>query len=128
MTLPHYVRTAAYSLTLFLFLGVVGCEDSTTTFEEPVLADLETSVQPDTIMAHTVAQVKTMRQQSGIDQRAMAIDGVISVGTSGNSNDDAWIQILVKDTLAAERARGVLGDSLEGIPIKFAYSDTVRAQ
>ena len=105
-----------------------GCEESASQLDEPLIADIEQPVFPDTLMKHTAAQVKEVRQQSGIDQRAMAIDGVLSVGISGNSNDDAWLQITVKDDTTAQRASEILGDTLNGIPIKFAYSDTIRAQ
>ena len=88
-----------FSLILLFSFGIMACEESTTNFEEPVLSSLEEITVPDTIMAHTVAQVKEIRQQSGIDQRAMAIEGVLSVGTAGNGNDDAWIQVLVKRRL-----------------------------
>ena len=127
ISLPFTSRIL-YGLALLFFVGLTACEESASNFEEPVLADLEETTSADTIMAHTIAQVKEARQQSGIDQRAMSIEGVLSVGTAGNSNDDAWIQILVKDDSAAQRARGVLGDSLNGVPIKFAFSDTIRAQ
>ena len=79
-------------------------------------------------MTHTLAQVKEARQQSEIDKQAMAIEGVLSVGISGNSNDDAWIQVMVKDDTTAQHASKILGDTLNGIPIKYAYSDTIRAQ
>ena len=114
-------------LALFIFLGLTACEESATDFEEPILSSMAETASPDTLMAFTVAQVKEIRQQSGIDQRAMAIEGVVSVGTSGNGNDDAWIQVLVKNDSAAERVRTALGDSLSGVPIKIAYSDTIRA-
>lgn len=116
--------------TLFVLITcfLIGCEESASLPDEPIVNSIEQSVLPDTIMTHTVAQVKEARQQSEIDKRAMAIDGVLSVGISGNTNEDAWIQIIVKDDTTALRASEILGDSLSGIPIKFAYSDTIRAQ
>ena len=113
---------------LLLILIVTGCAEGTTYYSEPALAHSEETASTDTLMAHTTAQVKEIRKQSGIDQRVMSIDGVLSVGTAGNNNDDAWIQILVKDDSVANHVRGIIGDSLEGVPIKFALSDTIRAQ
>lgn len=122
---------------LFIRLGITvimassllyGCEESASQLDEPLVADIEQPVFPDTLMKHTAAQVKEARQKSGIDQQAMAIEGVLSVGISGNSNDDAWIQITVKNDTTAQRASEILGDTLNGIPIKFAFSDTIRAQ
>ena len=126
MTNRPFIRFGVLSLLLTGLL--FGCEESASQLDEPLIAEIEQSVLPDTIMKHTMAQVKEARQQSGLDQRAMAIEGVLSVGISGNSNDDAWIQVLVKDDTTAQHASKVLGDSLNGIPIKYAYSDTVRAQ
>ena len=125
----HSKRIIQLGVLSLLITGLLyGCEQSTYRPDEPVVAEIEQSVLPDTIMKHTVTQVKEARHQSGIDQRAMAIEGVLSVGISGNDNDDAWIQILVKDDTSAQRANEILGDTLNGIPIKYAYSDTIRAQ
>ena len=130
MTLPThavYVRAGLVIIATVLIAGLSACDQPPIDPEEPVLSGV-TSTQTDTLMAHTVAQVKEVRKQSGIDQRAMAIDGVLSVGTTGNGNEDAWIQILVKDDSVAERVRQNIGDTVDGVPVKIAYSDTIRAQ
>lgn len=116
------------SILLIIASIFLGCEESASHPDEPIVAELEQPAILDTLMTHTVAQVKEARQQSEIDQHAMAIDGVLSVGISGNNNEDAWIQVLVKDDTSALRASKILGDSLNGVPIKYAYSDTIRAQ
>ena len=79
-------------------------------------------------MPYSVSEVSQIRSTHNVDRRAMAIEGVLSVGVTGNSNDDAWIQIQCLDSLAIERAKEELGDSLAGVPIKFTISDTIRAQ
>gem|GEM_PF-4813613 len=122
----HFIRFGVIFFTVSAIL--VGCEESASQLDEPIVAELEQAILPDTIMTHTVSQVQEARQQSEIDKRAMAIEGVLSVGISGNSNEDAWIQIMVKDDTTAQQASKILGDTLNGIPIKFAYSDTIRAQ
>lgn len=106
------------SLIVILFL-CWGCESS-----EPIIEHPESSP----IMPYSVSEVTQVRSVHNVDQRAMAIEGVLSVGVTGNSNDDAWIQIQCQDSVAVERVRSELGDSLAGVPIKFKISDTIRAQ
>ncbi len=101
-------------------LGSSGCESS-----EPVLDPTE---NPPLVMRYSVSQVSEARTAHNVDQRAMQIEGVLSVGVAGNSNEDAWIQIQCKDSTAVSRARAVLGDSLAGIPIHFSLSDSIKAQ
>ena len=126
MNITPYFRNCT---VLFLFIAMLfGCEENASHLDEPLIDPTEQSILTDTIMTHTVAQVQEARQQSGLDKRAMAIEGVVSVGISGNSNEDAWIQVLVKDDTSAQRASQILGDSLNGVPIKYNYSDTIRAQ
>ena len=108
------------TLTFAAALLIWGCESS-----EPIIDHLET---PQPTMSYSVSEVSQIRSQHNLDQRARAIDGVLSVGVSGKSNDDAWIQILCKDAQAIEKARAELGDSLAGVPIHFSLSDTIRAQ
>ncbi len=108
------------ALSIFAVACLIGgCETS-----EPVINHLETPP----VMTYSVSEVSEIRTQHKIDQRALAIEGVLSVGVSGKSNDDAWIQILCKDAHALEKARPALGDSLDGVPIHFSLSDTIRAQ
>ena len=108
------------SLILAAVLFMWGCETS-----EPIIDHPETPLQA---MTYSVSEVSQIRAQHNVDQRAMSIDGVLSVGVTGKSNDDAWIQILCKDTQTIEKARKTLGDSLAGVPIRFSLSDTIRAQ
>lgn len=109
--------------TLFLLIGALliwGCETS-----EPIIEQHKILLPAMTYSASEVSQIRT---QHNVDQRAMSIEGVLSIGTSGKSNDDAWIQIMCKDAKAIEKARAELGDSLAGVPIHFALSDSIRAQ
>ena len=91
-----------------------------TTIRQPALQELT--------MGYTAAQVAEIRKKADLDARAMAIDGVLSVGVAGEGPDNAWIQILCLNDSAAARARAALGDSLDGVPIRYALSDTIRAQ
>ncbi len=111
------------SSTILLLAGLLmnpACETPSPTLDQP--EDQETA------MTYSVAEVSQVRTQHNVDQRAMAIDGVMSVGISGAGNDDAWIQIQCKDVEAISKARSELGDSLAGVPIKFTLTDTIRAQ
>ncbi len=101
-------------------LGFAGCESSV-----PVL---EKTDNPPIAMRYSVSQVSEARTTHNVDQRAMTIEGVLSVGVAGNSNEDAWIQIQCMDSTAVSRARAALGDSLAGIPIHFSLSDSIQAQ
>ncbi len=136
--MKRFIPFTLQFFSAFVLLFAFGCEPGAMHPEEspdtdaaataPLEAHPVTDSTADTTMAYTATHVKEVRAQTGIDERAMALEGVLSVGTSGASNDDAWIQILVKDDSAAENARRVLGDTLEGVPIKYALSDTIRAQ
>lgn len=117
-TYPLYnIAIAALILGL---AGGPGCESTETAFEQPEMEKLE--------MSYSASEVSAIRNKMDLDNRVMAIDGVVSVGVSGNSNDDAWIQILCKNDSVVQRVRETIGDSLDGVPIKFALSDTMRAQ
>ncbi len=113
-------RFSGITLSLLFMTLVVGCETS-----EPIIDHLE-STQP--AMPYSVAEVSDIRTAHNVDQRAMAIDGVISVGISGKSNDDAWIEILCRDTTVIADVKAELGDSLAGVPINFSISDPIQAQ
>jgi len=90
------------------------------------LPDQPESPQP--VMSYSVSEVAQIRTRHNLDQRAMSIEGVLSVGVAGNSDDDAWFQIQCKDAETIAMARSELGDSLAGVPIHFTISDTIRAQ
>jgi hypothetical protein len=116
----HHVYGIVIVSLLFGLAMAPGCESGETAFEQPEMEELE--------MQYTASEVADIRNKADLDQRALALDGVISIGVTGNSNEDAWIQILCKSDSAITHARTVLGDSLDGVPIKFAVSDTIRAQ
>lgn len=112
-----------FSFILPLFAGLLlnpGCE---TQAPDPQNID-----PPQSAMTYSASEVAKIRNQHNVDQRAMAIDGVLSVGVAGTSNEDAWIQIQCKDLEAISNARSELGDSLAGVPIKFSLTDSIRAQ
>ncbi len=113
-------RLLGYSIVLACSLTIMSCETSEQIIEQP-----ET---PLPVMTYSVSEVSEIRKSHNVDQQAMAVEGVLSVGVSGNSNDDAWIAIQCKDAKAVENVRAVLGDSLAGVPIHFSLSDTIRAQ
>ncbi len=120
---PVSERKKRLSTFLLLITGLLlsmACETSAPTLDPPD--------PPQPAMTYSVPEVSKVRTQHNVDQRAMSIAGVLSVGIAGASNDDAWIQIQCKDTEAISRARTELGDSLAGVPIKFTLSDTIRAQ
>lgn len=117
-TYPLY-NIAIAALVLGLTVGP-GCESTETAFEQPEMEELE--------MNYTASEVSAIRNKMDLDKRVMAIDGVVSVGISGNSNEDAWIQILCKNDSVVQVVREAIGDSLDGVPIKFALSDTIHAQ
>lgn len=79
-------------------------------------------------MSFSVSEVSQIRSEHNVDERVMPIDGVISVGITGKSNDDAWIQVQCKDNIALEKARTELGDSLAGVPIQFTLAEPFKAQ
>ena len=97
-----------------------GCDKDEAAFDQPALQELE--------MTYTASEVSEIRKKADLDARALAIDGVLSVGVTGQSNEDAWLQIMCLNDSVAAHARTILGDSLDGVPIKFAISDTIRAQ
>lgn len=111
------------SLLLPLLAGLLlhtGCES-----RAPYPKTLE---PPQSAMTYSASEVAKIRNQHNVDQRAMAIDGVLSVGVAGTSSEDAWIHIQCKDLEAISKARSELGDSLAGVPIKFSLTDSIRAQ
>ena len=79
-------------------------------------------------MSFSVSEVSQIRSDHNVDQRVMPIDGVLSVGITGKSNDDAWIQVQCKDTEALEKARTELGDSLAGVPVQYTLAEPFEAQ
>ncbi len=105
-----------------LFLS---CETSEPIIESPGLSP-STTIQP--TMSFSVSEVTKIRSEHNVDQRVMPIEGVLSVGIAGKSNDDAWIQVQCKDTVAVEKARTELGDSLAGVPIHFTLAEPFEAQ
>lgn len=50
----------------------------------------------------TVAEVNAARKVAGFDRRAMGLPGIVSVGTSGRDNHDAWIQVMARDQACAQ--------------------------
>ncbi|MEM8484941.1 MAG: hypothetical protein AAF564_05300 [Bacteroidota bacterium] len=111
---------------LVCVLGFASCESSAPVLEKTEA--LPTAETPSLAMRYSVSQVSEARTTHNVDQRAMTIEGVLSVGVAGNSNEDAWIQIQCADSSAVSRARAALGDSLAGIPIHFSLSDSIKAQ
>ena len=104
----------------FLLTGGPGCNEEEAAIDQPTPLGIE--------MTYTAEEVSEIRKNTDLDTRAMSIDGVVGIGTTGNSNDDAWIQVMCLNDSVAAHARTILGDSLEGVPIKFAITDTIRAQ
>ena len=120
MKRTYTLYTISIAALVFGLAAGPGCESTETAFEQPEMEELE--------MSYTASEVSAIRNKMDLDNRVMAIDGVVSVGVTGNSNDDAWIQILCKNDSVAHLVREAIGDSLDGVPIKFALSDTMRAQ
>lgn len=85
--------------------------------------------QPETMAdTHTRDEVKAVRKRSGFDDRAMQLDGVVGVGTGGNSGDDSWISVLCADEAACDSARQMLGEACEGVRIEYRATGVIRAQ
>lgn len=77
---------------------------------------------------YSADDVKAARTRTGFDAQAMRLDGVVGVGTAGNSPDDSWISVLCTDEAALDSARQALGTTLEGIPIRYRTTGVIRAQ
>ena len=107
--------------TLFFCLACApGCTNSDTAIDTSLTEPDSLAERP----AFTAAEVASIRKASDIDARAMAIPGVISIGTAG-TNEDAWIQVLCQDDSLAARAMHALGAELNGVPIRFDVSDSL---
>ncbi len=115
--MKRFFETGSFLLCILL---IAGCETS-----EPIIENADT---PLPVMPYSVSEVSQIRTAHNVDERALGIEGVISVGISGKSNDDAWIEILCKDTTVIAQVKAELGDSLAGIPINFSISDAIQAQ
>ncbi len=77
---------------------------------------------------YTAEHVKTVRARTGFDEKAMQIDGVVGVGTGGNSPADSWISVLCTDEAAHQKALKALGTDVEGVPIRYRVTGTIRAR
>ena len=77
---------------------------------------------------YTAGQVKAVRTRTGFDDKAMQTQGVIGVGTGGESPSDSWISVLCKDEAARDSAEQVLGTDVEGVPIRYRVTGVIRAQ
>ena len=77
---------------------------------------------------YTTEQVKAVRAGTGFDEKAMRLNGVIGVGTGGNSPTESWISVLCTTEAARDSARQVLGTDVEGVPIHYRVTGTIRAQ
>jgi len=77
---------------------------------------------------YTTEQVKAARARTGFDEKAMRLGGVVGVGTGGNGPADSWISVLCKDEAARDSVQQVLGTEVEGIPIRYRVTGTIRAQ
>lgn len=77
---------------------------------------------------YTNEEVKAVRTRTGFDEKAMRLDGVIGVGTGGNSPTESWISVLCTTEAARDSARQVLGTDVEGVPIHYRVTGVIRAQ
>ena len=75
----------------------------------------------------TAEQVDAVRSRTGIDNRALDIEGVVGVGT-GRGDGDHRIDIMCADEPSVSRAREVLGDNIDGVMIHYEVTGTVHAQ
>ena len=71
--------------------------------------------KPKAARKFTVAEVNAARKAANFARRAMGLLGIVSVGTSGRGNDDAWIQVMARNRACAQAAAKVLGTSLAGV-------------
>jgi hypothetical protein len=76
--------------------------------------------------SYTTSQVNAVRKSSGFDARAMKVNGVVGVGTGGGTSKS--IVVMCKDGLAAQSARKVLGDQLQGISIRYQVTGSSKTR
>lgn len=106
-----------------VFVAILfGCE------REDIQQQENSSEISPTHTAFTVDQVNALRVQTDFDRRALEIEGIVGIGTGGNSDTDSWINVLCVDDASLRRAQAKLGTRVEGVPIKFEVSGTISTQ
>ena len=115
---------AHMGIVLMMMVGgnAVGAGCKTGDGPQPAQSPQETMEE-----TYTTEQVKAVRARTGFDEKAMRLGGVIGVGTGGNSPTESWISVLCATEAACDSARQVLGTDVEGVPIRYRVTGTIRA-
>ena len=115
-------RTLCLLVSTLLIAILVGCE------REDVLPQVTASETSSSRASFTVDQVNALRARTEFDRRALEIAGIVGIGTGGSSDTDSWINVLCIDDASLRRAQAKLGNSIEGVPIKYEVSGTISTQ
>ena len=116
---------AYLGMVLMLLVGGSVFEAGCRTGEGPSAAQSPRQTMDET---YTTEEVKAVRARTGFDEKAMQLGGVIGVGTGGTSPTESWISVLCTTEAARDSARQVLGTDVEGVPIRYRVTGTIRAQ
>lgn len=73
---------------------------------------------------YSVSDIKSMRQEQGLDDKLMAMKGVLSIGITGESEDDAYLEIQVADA----EAKSVVESMETDLPMRITIGERAVAQ